>query len=91
MHVSICRHDVIHKLQNSHALVILITDNLTRYVDSVRRATAAATPSSSQDTRPDTVTDPTELFPDGRYNHITQVQVNAVFFFRDIFVFCQIA
>ena len=61
---TIYRHDMIHQLQNKHALVILVADNLTRYVDSVRRNP----PKVLEET------DPADLYPDGRYNHLMQVQ-----------------
>ena len=56
------RHEVINGLQRSHALVILIADNLTEYMDRIRamgEATAAL--------------DPAEFSPDGRYCHNSQV------------------
>ena len=66
-----CRHDVIHKLQNNHALVILVADNLTRYVDSVRRKGG---PGPSSKTLNLEELDPAEYYPDGRFNHNSQVQ-----------------
>ncbi len=58
------RHEIINKLQSSHALVIVVADNLTGYMDLVRR------------TQPRKILegDPTDFYPDGRYNHILQVQ-----------------
>ena len=58
------RHAIIHNLQTSHALVILVADNLTTYVDSIRRSPKKVLEE----------TNPEELYPDGRYNHIVQVQ-----------------
>ena len=56
------RHEVINKLQTSHALVILVADNLTSYMDEVR-----------QSPRKILESDPLDYFPDGRYNHLQQV------------------
>ena len=55
------RHEVINKLQTSHALVILVADNLTNYMDEVR-----------QSPRKILESDPLDYFPDGRYNHLQQ-------------------
>ena len=57
------RHEVINKLQTSHALVILVADNLTNYMDEVRQS-----PRKILDS------DPLDYFPDGRYNHLQQVR-----------------
>ena len=57
------RHEVINKLQTSHALVILVADNLTNYMDEVRQS-----PRKILDS------DPLDYFPDGRYNHLQQVK-----------------
>ncbi|CAL4062679.1 unnamed protein product [Meganyctiphanes norvegica] len=61
-HVSY-RHDVISKLQNQHSLVVLVADNLTTYMKNIRCA-AKENPELN----------PAEIVPDGRYNHIAQVQ-----------------
>ncbi|XP_047471205.1 probable ubiquitin carboxyl-terminal hydrolase FAF-X isoform X2 [Penaeus chinensis] len=61
-HVSY-RHDVISKLQNQHSLVVLVADNLTTYMKNIRLAAKE---------NPDL--NPAEIIPDGRYNHICQVQ-----------------
>ena len=55
---------VINNLQSNHALVILVADNLTAYVDSMRHNPAKVLAG-----------DPVDLYPDGRYNHILQVCV----------------
>ena len=54
---------MINRLQQSHALVILIADNLTQYMGRIRglgEVLAGA--------------DPAEFSPDGRYSHTAQVQ-----------------
>jgi ubiquitin carboxyl-terminal hydrolase 9/24 len=54
---------VINRLQQSHALVILIADNLTQYMGRIRglgEVLAGA--------------DPAEFSPDGRYSHTAQVE-----------------
>ena len=56
------RHEVINNLQLDHALVILVADNLTQYVDQVRHNPPKVLAGN-----------PEELFPDGRYNHVMQV------------------
>lgn len=33
----ICRQEIIARLQNNHTLVSLVTDNLSKYMDDVRR------------------------------------------------------
>ncbi len=57
------RHEIISKLQTNHALVIVVADNLTAYIDKVRRSP-----------RKILEADPADYYPDGRYNHIAQVQ-----------------
>ena len=57
------RHEIINKLQSNHALVILVADNLTSYVERVRRSPQKVLEG-----------DPEEFLPDGRYNHVLQVQ-----------------
>ncbi|KAK7070589.1 putative ubiquitin carboxyl-terminal hydrolase FAF-X [Halocaridina rubra] len=61
-HVSY-RHDVISKLQTQHSLVVLVADNLTTYMKNIRLAAKE---------NPDL--NPAEIVPDGRYNHVFQVQ-----------------
>ena len=56
------RHEVINNLQLDHALVILVADNLTTYVDQVRHNPPKVLAGN-----------PEELYPDGRYNHVMQV------------------
>lgn len=53
---------MINKLQSNHALVILVADNLTTYVEQVRHNPPKVLAG-----------EPDELYPDGRYNHIMQV------------------
>ena len=53
---------MINRLQQSHALVIQIADNLTSYMTSVRSGGEAV----SQ-------LDPNQFSPDGRYSHTMQV------------------
>jgi ubiquitin carboxyl-terminal hydrolase 9/24 len=55
--VVIYRHEVINRLQQSHALVILIAENLTEYMARVRR---------SLDPAVFAALDPNEYAPDGR-------------------------
>lgn len=57
------RHEIINKLQSNHALVILVADNLTSYMDEVRKSPKKIIEGN-----------PLEFLPDGRYNHIAQVQ-----------------
>ena len=60
--VVVYRSEVINRLQQSHALVILIADNLTQYMGRIRglgEVLAGA--------------DPAEFSPDGRYSHTAQV------------------
>ena len=57
------RHEVINNLQLDHALVILVADNLTSYVDQVRHNPPKVLAGNPED-----------LYPDGRYNHVIQVQ-----------------
>ena len=54
---------MINRLQQSHALVILIADNMTQYMGRIRglgEVLAGA--------------DPAEFSPDGRYSHTAQVE-----------------
>lgn len=57
------RQEIINQLQSKHALVILVADNLTRYVDEVRECPAKVLESN-----------PADYYPDGRFNHVCQVQ-----------------
>ena len=58
------RHEVINRLQNSHALVVLIAENLTQYMTRIR-----------QNLTPTVIAtlDPNEYAPDGRYSHTAQL------------------
>ena len=53
---------MINRLQQSHALVILIADNLTQYMAGIRAGGLAVANM-----------DPAEFSPDGRYSHTAQV------------------
>ncbi|KAB7498699.1 putative ubiquitin carboxyl-terminal hydrolase FAF-X, partial [Armadillidium nasatum] len=57
------RPDVISKLQNQHSLVVLVADNLTTYMKNISLLAKDNTNIVASD-----------IFPDGRYNHIAQVQ-----------------
>ncbi|XP_076235119.1 ubiquitin carboxyl-terminal hydrolase-like faf [Calliopsis andreniformis] len=57
------RQDVIERLQTEHSTVVLVTDSLTNYMEKVRQLVKE---------NPDL--DPNTFMPDGRYNHIMQVQ-----------------
>merc|ERR1719232_1189133 len=56
------RSEVINRLQQSHALVIQIADNLTNYMASIRAGGQVVA-----------AMDPNEFSPDGRYSHTAQV------------------
>ena len=56
------RSEVINRLQQSHALVIQIADNLTSYMATIRAGGEAVAKM-----------DPAEFSPDGRYSHTAQV------------------
>lgn len=56
---------VVNRLQQQHALVILITDNLCAYMDRVRAVIKDTTTSY----------DPHTYLPDNRYSHALQVSV----------------
>ena len=58
------RHEVINRLQQSHALVILIAENLTEYMARIRRSLTTAAIANL---------DPNEYAPDGRYSHTAQL------------------
>ena len=53
---------MIERLQNQHSVVILVTNSLTNYMNSVRQLVKKYD------------LDDTKLVPDGRYSHIIQVQ-----------------
>lgn len=57
------RQEVIERLQNQHSLVILVTNSLTCYMDHLRNL-IKETPELTSET----------YLPDGRYNHVMQVQ-----------------
>ena len=57
------RQEVVNRLQQQHALVILITDNLCAYMDRMRTVVKEK-PNSC---------DPTTYLPDDRYSHVLQV------------------
>ena len=57
---------LINNLQLDHALVILVADNLTTYVDQVRHNPPKVLAGN-----------PEELYPDGRYNHVMQVHIES--------------
>lgn len=57
------RQEVIERLQNQHSVVILVTNSLTNYMDKVRILV-----------RESPEIDVTTFMPDGRYNHVMQVQ-----------------
>ncbi|BES97389.1 ubiquitin carboxyl-terminal hydrolase [Nesidiocoris tenuis] len=57
------RQEVINKLQGDHQLVILVSNNLTDYINRTRNVVAE---------NPNI--DPNEYYPDKRFNHISQVQ-----------------
>ncbi|XP_063224287.1 probable ubiquitin carboxyl-terminal hydrolase FAF-X isoform X9 [Bacillus rossius redtenbacheri] len=56
------RQEVIERLQTQHSLVVLVTNNLTAYMDKIR-----------QMAKDDPSLDPNNFYPDNRYNHIQQV------------------
>ena len=56
------RSEVINRLQQSHALVIQIADNLTTYMASIKEAGEHVAKQ-----------DPNDFSPDGRYSHTAQV------------------
>ena len=56
------RSEVINRLEQSHALVIQIADNLTSYMATIRAGGEAVAKM-----------DPAEFSPDGRYSHTAQV------------------
>jgi ubiquitin carboxyl-terminal hydrolase 9/24 len=60
------RHEVINRLQQAHALVILIAENLTQYMTRVRQALSGQGAGAA-------VLDPNEYAPDGRYSHSAQL------------------
>lgn len=61
--ISFNRQEIIERLQNSHGLVILVSDSLKKYIDNVRKLV-------SQHPELDSAT----FCPDKRYCHELQVQ-----------------
>lgn len=57
------RQEVIERLQAEHSVVILVTNSLTNYMDKVRQLV-----------KENPEIDVNTFMPDGRYNHIMQVQ-----------------
>ncbi|XP_022160014.1 probable ubiquitin carboxyl-terminal hydrolase FAF-X [Myzus persicae] len=62
------RQEIIARLQNNHTLVSLVTDNLSKYMDDVRKV--------AQENHN---LDPAKYYPDGRYCHLQQVQERLYF------------
>lgn len=60
------RQEVVNRLQQQHALVILITDNLCAYMDAVRTV-VKDNPGGF---------DPNTYLPDDRYSHVLQVSIS---------------
>jgi hypothetical protein len=64
---SICcfyRPDIISKLQKEYSLISMITTNLANYYESIRKQAKDGS---------ETI-DPETILPDGRFNHVTQIQ-----------------
>ncbi len=61
------RQEVVNRLQQQHALVILITENLCAYMERVRNAVKDNQGSF----------DPTTYLPDDRYSHVLQVSATS--------------
>lgn len=59
----VIRQEVIERLQSEHSVVILVTNSLTNYMDKVRQLV-----------KENPEIDANTFMPDGRYNHIIQVQ-----------------
>lgn len=59
----VIRQEVIERLQSEHSVVILVTNSLTNYMDKVRQLV-----------KENPEIDANTFMPDGRYNHIMQVQ-----------------
>lgn len=57
------RQEVIERLQSEHSVVILVTNSLTNYMDKVRQLV-----------KENSEIDANTFMPDGRYNHIMQIQ-----------------
>lgn len=57
------RQEVVNRLQQQHALVVLITDNLCAYMEQVRAVVRDNTENY----------DPLTYLPDNRYSHVQQV------------------
>jgi len=65
---TVYRQEIVTRLQNQHTLVSLVTDNLSKYMDEVRKFVQV---------NPNT--DPAKYYPDGRYCHLQQVQERLYF------------
>ncbi|XP_043240414.1 probable ubiquitin carboxyl-terminal hydrolase FAF-X isoform X2 [Amphibalanus amphitrite] len=57
------RHEIINQLQSQHSLVVVITENLTNYVQRMRELASTKTD-----------IDVNTYCPDGRYNHMQQIE-----------------
>lgn len=57
------RHEVISRLQNQHSLVILVSENLSIYMNRIRALA-----------RENTYIDPNEVYPGSRFSHVQEVQ-----------------
>ncbi|VVC40180.1 Hypothetical protein CINCED_3A020619 [Cinara cedri] len=62
------RQEIISRLQTQHTIVSLVTDNLSKYMDEVRKVAE-----ENQNL------DPAKYFPDKRYCHLQQVQERLYF------------
>lgn len=58
------RHEVISKLQSQHSLVVLVSENLSNYMNRIRQAVK-----EKKD-----VIDPNEVSPGSRFSHVQEVQ-----------------
>jgi hypothetical protein len=58
------RPDIISKLQKEYSLISMITTNLANYYESIRKQAKDGS---------ETI-DPETILPDGRFNHVTQIQ-----------------
>ncbi|XP_057300867.1 probable ubiquitin carboxyl-terminal hydrolase FAF-X [Hydractinia symbiolongicarpus] len=57
------RNAVVENIQNKHAVVSLVAENLAKYMDKIREIH-----------KNDPTIDPVNLIPDGRYSHVMQIQ-----------------
>ena len=62
------RNTVVENIQNKHAVVSLVAENLARYMEKIRQL---------HETEPDV--DPVKLVPDGRYSHSLQFKRDLIF------------